>query len=165
MRKIKIFSGKMLFYVFMSLVAVALAYPLAVDAKSQNIDNGDPRNPSLFEKRFQGKQIVAFFAVDPDIAYQWVPPAFDLKADGANLTGTVKSPRGENEIVDGKIDGDKVSFAVKRTGFQGNEITIKYEGSVSGDELTLTTSFEGMSGGPPGGGGMERPPLVAKRQK
>jgi hypothetical protein len=94
---------------------------------------------------------------------------FNLKADGANLTGTVASPRGENEIVDGKIDGDNVSFAVKRPGFQGNEMTIKYEGSVSGDELTLKMSFEGMGGGPPGGGpgggGMEIPPLVAKRQK
>ena len=93
---------------------------------------------------------------------------FNLRADGANLTGTVASPRGENEIVDGKIDGEKVSFAVKRPGFQGNEITIKYEGSVSGDELTLQMSFEGMGGGPPGGpggGGMEIPPLVAKRQK
>jgi hypothetical protein len=93
---------------------------------------------------------------------------FNLKADGANLTGTVTSPRGENEIVDGKNEGDKVSFAVKRPGFQGNEITIKYEGSVSGDELTLKMSFEGMGGGMgrgPGGGGMEIPPLVAKRQK
>jgi hypothetical protein len=90
---------------------------------------------------------------------------FNLKADGATLTGTVKSPRGENEIVDGKNEGDKVSFAVKRPGFQGNEITIKYEGTVSGDELTLKMSFEGMGGGPPGGGGMEIPPLVAKRQK
>jgi hypothetical protein len=88
---------------------------------------------------------------------------FNLKADGANLTGTVTSPRGESEIVDGKIEGDKVSFALKRPGFQGNEITIKYEGSVSGDELTLKMSFEG--GGPPRGGGMERPPLVAKRQE
>jgi hypothetical protein len=90
---------------------------------------------------------------------------FNLKADGAALTGTVKSPRGESEIIDGKYEGDKVSFAVKRTGFQGNEMTIKYDGSVSGDELTLKMSFEGMSGGPPGGGGMEMPPLVAKRQK
>ena len=89
---------------------------------------------------------------------------FNLKADGAKLTGTVKSTRGENEIIDGKYEGGKVSFAVKRTGFQGNEITIKYDGSVSGDELTLKMSFEGMGGGPVGGG-MEMPPLVAKRQK
>jgi len=94
---------------------------------------------------------------------------FTLKAEGAaKLTGTVKSSRGENEIIDGKIDGDKVSFAVKRQGFQGNEMTIKYEGTVAGDELTLKMSFEGMGGGPGGGGpggGMQIPPLVAKRQK
>ena len=50
-------------------------------------------------------------------------------------------------------------------GFQGNEMKIKYEGSVSGDELTLNMSFEGGMGGGPGGGGMQMPPLVAKRQK
>lgn len=91
---------------------------------------------------------------------------FNLKEDGAKLSGTVKGPRGnENEIIDGKIDGDKVSFAVKVQGFQGNEMKIKYEGSVSGDELTLNMSFEGGMGGGPGGGGMQMPPLVAKRQK
>jgi hypothetical protein len=86
MRKSKKCSGKMLLYVFISLVIVSLAYPLAVDAKSQNVNNGDPKNPSLFEKRFQGKQIVAFFAVDPDIALQWVPPAFDLVLDAQGMT-------------------------------------------------------------------------------
>ena len=72
---------------------------------------------------------------------------FDLKADGAKLTGMVKSSRGESEIIDGKIDGDKVSFAIKRQGFQGNEMTIKYDGTVAGDELTVKMSFEGGTGG------------------
>ena len=91
---------------------------------------------------------------------------FKLKADGAKLSGTMKGPRGnENEITDGKIDGDKVSFAVKVQGFQGNEMKINYKGSVSGDELTLNMSFEGGMGGGPGGGGMQMPPIVAKRQK
>ena len=92
---------------------------------------------------------------------------YTLKSDGAKLTGTVKNPRGENEIVDGKNDGDKISFAVKRKDFQGNDMTVKYEGTLSGDELTLKMSFEGRGGGMGGGpgGGMEMPPLVAKRQK
>ncbi len=91
---------------------------------------------------------------------------FNLKEDGTKLSGTVKGPRGnENEIIEGKIDGDKVSFAVKVQGFQGNEMKIKYAGSVSGDELTLNMAFEGGMGGGPGGGGMRMPPLVAKRQK
>jgi hypothetical protein len=81
MRKLKKFSGKMMFYVFISLVIVSVGYPLAVYAKSENNNNGDPQNPSLFEKRAQYQHIVAFFAVDPDIAYQWVPPSFDLVLD------------------------------------------------------------------------------------
>jgi hypothetical protein len=90
MRKLRKFSGKMMFYVFISLVIVSVAYTLAADAKSQNNNNGDPQNPSLFEKRAQYQQIVAFFAVDPDIAYQWVPPAFDLVLDTDDMaTGVV----------------------------------------------------------------------------
>jgi hypothetical protein len=90
MRKNKNFFGKMMFYVFISLVAVALAYTLAVDASAQYVNNGDPQNPSLFEKRTQYKQIVAFFAVDPDIALQWVPPSFDLVLDAQGMaTGVV----------------------------------------------------------------------------
>ena len=54
------------------------------------VSGGVPKNPSLFEKRFQGKQIVAFFTVDPDIALQWVPPAFDLVLDAQGMaTGVV----------------------------------------------------------------------------
>lgn len=92
---------------------------------------------------------------------------FNLKADGANLTGTMVGPMGrENQISEGKIDGDKVSFVVKVKGMQDNEMKITYSGTLAGDELTLTMAMEGgMGGGPGGGGGMQRPPLVAKRQK
>ncbi len=95
---------------------------------------------------------------------------FNLKADGANLTGSTIGPMGrENQISEGKIDGDKVSFVVKVQGMQGNEMKITYKGTISGDELTLTMEREGGMGGGPGGGagggGMQMPPLVAKRQK
>lgn len=94
---------------------------------------------------------------------------FNLKADGANLTGTTLGPMGrENHISEGKIDGDKVSFVVKSQGMQGNEMKITYKGTVKGDELTLTMEREGGMGGGPGGGaggGRQMPPLVAKRQK
>jgi hypothetical protein len=95
---------------------------------------------------------------------------FNLKADGANLTGSVIGPMGrENQITEGKIDGDNVSFVVKSQGMQGNEMKITYKGTLKGDELTLTMEREGAMGGGPGGGGSgsgrQRPPLVAKRQK
>lgn len=44
-------------------------------------DEGTLQNPSLFELRYQASQITAFFPVDPDLARQWVPPAWDLALD------------------------------------------------------------------------------------
>ena len=42
---------------------------------------GGPANPTLTEKRFQASQLAAFFAVDPDLARRWVPPAWQLALD------------------------------------------------------------------------------------
>lgn len=64
----------------------------------------------------------------------------DLKAEGAKLTGTISSARGEAKIDNGAIDGDQVSFTVTRN-FNGNDVTLKYKGKVSGDELKLTVQF------------------------
>jgi len=89
---------------------------------------------------------------------------FEFKANGSNLGGTVVGPMGnKNEIIEGKIDGDNVSFAVK-VDAMGNEMKINYKGTVSGDEMKLTFTMEGGMGGP-GGGGMPPMELVAKRQK
>jgi len=93
---------------------------------------------------------------------------FNLKAEGSNLSGTVQGPMGPaNDIQGGKIEGDKVSFFVKMS-MMGNEMKIKYDGTVSGDEISFKTTFEGgmggMGGGGPGGR-KERPPLIAKKQK
>ena len=89
---------------------------------------------------------------------------FEFKADGSKLGGTVVGPMGnKNEIIEGKIDGNNVSFAVK-VDAMGNEMKMNYKGTVSGDEMKLTFSMEGGMGGP-GGGGMPPMELVAKRQK
>ena len=88
---------------------------------------------------------------------------FDFKADGNKLTGTDTGPMGPHEILDGKIDGNKISFSVKVNMGQ-NEMKINYSGTVEGDVLTLKMDMGGGMGGP-GGGGMERPPLIAKRVK
>jgi hypothetical protein len=90
---------------------------------------------------------------------------FKLKAEGSSLSGTVVGPMGnENEIIEGIIDNDKVSFAVK-VNRMGNEMKINYKGTVSGDEMKITFSMEGGMGGPPGGGGMPPMEMVAKRQR
>jgi len=61
-----------------------------------------------------------------------------LKQAGSDLTGTLAGGRGgEVQISDGKVDGNNVSFTVVRE-FQGNKVTIKYNGVVSGDEMKLT---------------------------
>jgi hypothetical protein len=54
-----------------------------------SVIGGEPRNPSLFEKRFQAKQLVAYFQVDPEIARQWVPPQFELVLDQGMATGVI----------------------------------------------------------------------------
>ena len=71
---------------------------------------------------------------------------FILKADGATLTGTLQGgPGGELKIEEGKIDGDKVSFAVNMEFGK-----LSYTGAVSGDDLKLKVTF---------GGGGDMPPM------
>jgi len=63
-----------------------------------------------------------------------------FKADGATLTGTVSGRRGDSEIQDGKIDGDNISFTVKRQTQKG-DFTSTYKGKVMGDEIKFTTTI------------------------
>ena len=63
---------------------------LGLASLAPSIIGGEPRNPSLFEKRFQANQIAAFFPVDPDVARQWVPPPFELVIDDQGMaTGAI----------------------------------------------------------------------------
>jgi len=76
-----------------------------------------------------------------------------FKSDGAELTGTISGGRGgDMEITDGVIDGENISFTVVRS-FNDNEMITKYKGTVSGDELLMTSEREGGFGGFGGGGG------------
>lgn len=81
-----------------------------------------------------------------DVTGKWVseatgkggPQTYTLKQDGETLTGTVAGGRGGDvQISNGKVDGDKVSFEVTRE-YNGNSMTTKYSGTVSGNTLTLT---------------------------
>jgi len=87
-----------------------------------------------------------------------ITTVFDLKADGAKLTGkvTTTSPRGERtaDVTDGKIDGAKFSFSIVNEGPNGS-MTIKYEGTVEGDTLKGTSQREG---------GNRTMPFEAKKQ-
>jgi hypothetical protein len=114
--------------------------------------------------------VVAFVAVAADVTGKWTyeapgrggnpgrPTTITLKADGAKLTGSVPggmgrgggggAPPADVEISNGKVDGSKISFEVKRT-FGDQEMVTKYEGTLSGDELKLKITRPGMQGGDP----------------
>ena len=62
---------------------------------------------------------------------------YNFKADGEKLTGTAKNDWGERPIEDGTIKGDAVAFT-ENVEFQGQKITIKYTGKLSGDEIKFT---------------------------
>ena len=100
--------------------------------------------------------VVALAAFAADITGTWkgsidtpggtFENTFILKADGATLTGTLQGgPGGELKIEEGKIDGDKVSFAVNMEFGK-----LSYTGAVSGDDLKLKVTF---------GGGGDMPPM------
>ncbi|MDR3701327.1 MAG: hypothetical protein P4L56_16895 [Candidatus Sulfopaludibacter sp.] len=71
---------------------------------------------------------------------------FTFKIDGGKLTGSVASQMGEAQISEGKIDGDKLSFAVSRE-MNGETFKITYDGVVSGNEMKLTVHFPGRDEG------------------
>jgi hypothetical protein len=98
--------------------------------------------------------VFTFAAAAADLTGKWVaeqpgrnggPPrqtTFELKQDGTKLTGSMTGGgRGGAapqaiQITDGKVDGDKVSFTVKRD-TQNGPMETKYTGTFSGDELKL----------------------------
>jgi hypothetical protein len=102
-----------------------------------------------------------------DMMGQSMELGFTFKANGSELTGTHKGPQGnEYPISEGKIENDKITFAVQVTGQMA--MKINYEGKIAGDEITLTFKMDGGMGGPPGGGGPgggmgEMPPIVLKK--
>jgi hypothetical protein len=108
--------------------------------------------------------VVAFVAMAADVSGKWtyqqpsmrggdpVPVTITLKQDGSTLTGSVPGfGRGgqapPSEITNGKVDGDKVYFEVKRQTQNGESVT-KYEGTISGDTLKLKITRPGRGGEP-----------------
>jgi hypothetical protein len=74
--------------------------------------------------------------------------SFNFKVDGATVTGTVTTPRGDTDISNGKIDGDNISFD-QVVNFNGNSFTISYKGTIAGDSIKFTRSFGGDGDRPP----------------
>lgn len=87
---------------------------------------------------------------DPSGTWTWEAPGRDgqtrtatlkLKLDGDKLTGSMMG-RNNNEtaIEEAKLKGDEISFQVTRE-FQGNKVTTKYNGKISGDTIKGKTEF------------------------
>ncbi|HKE25814.1 MAG TPA: hypothetical protein VKB88_25825 [Bryobacteraceae bacterium] len=105
--------------------------------------------------------IAAFGLMAADASGKWVaetpgrnggPPrqvTFNLKVDGSKLTGTVSQPgrngNMDSDISDGKVDGDNISFKVKRT-MGDQEMVTEYTGTVSGDTLNLKMNMNTPNG-------------------
>ena len=68
---------------------------------------------------------------------------FVFKQDGTRLTGETSSERlGQSTILDGKVEGDNVSFSIKAK-FRDNEMTLNYSGKVNGNEMILKVDSSG----------------------
>ena len=66
---------------------------------------------------------------------------YEFKLEDKKLTGQAAHDnslgKGTVALKDIKVDGDKVSFA-EPLAIEGNEITITYSGTITGDEIKLT---------------------------
>jgi len=87
-----------------------------------------------------------------------IKTTFELKSDGAKLTGKMVMVMGDMdprdvEIKDGKIEGNKFSFTTTMSTPNGEFKTV-YSGTLDGDNIKGTAAREG---------GQERP-FEAKRQ-
>ena len=96
---------------------------------------------------------------------QYFEITLTFKADGAKVTGTLNNSTrpGDVEIQEGKIEGDNISFSLMRSTGQ-SDIKVVWKGTVSGDEIKFTRSFEGGMGSP-GGGVPSSLEIIAKKVK
>jgi hypothetical protein len=80
-----------------------------------------------------------------------VETIFCFKEKGKELTGKVTAPDGETVISDGEIDGDEISFIVKRS-VGGTQIIQRYKGKVAGrvygDEIEFILEEQDGDGEP-----------------
>lgn len=88
---------------------------------------------------------------------------FEFAVDGGKLTGSMQNDFiGSIPLENGTVKGNDVAFKLT-IAIEGapEAIKINYTGTVKGDELALTSKFEGT---PPGGGPAEQS-LTATRAK
>jgi hypothetical protein len=69
---------------------------------------------------------------------------FNFQVNGEKLTGTVANTYGEEQITDGSVKGDTISFIVMAG---GGEFKITYKGKVVGGELKFNVTIGDMGEG------------------
>ena len=108
--------------------------------------------------------VLSFALMAADVSGKWTyeqpgrgggpgrPVTITLKQDGTKLTGEVPgmarggdAPPAPTQITDGKVDGNMVSFTVKRE-FNGNTMVQKFEGTVEGDSIKFKITRDGQNG-------------------
>ena len=69
---------------------------------------------------------------------------FNFQVNGEKLTGTVANTYGEEEITEGTVKGDAISFIVLAG---GGQFKITYKGKVVGEELKFNVTIGDMGEG------------------
>ena len=69
---------------------------------------------------------------------------YNLKADGAKLTGTQVTPMGELQLDKGKVDGDTISWE-QTMNMRGESRTMTFTGTVAGDEIKVVRKAGDMT--------------------
>ncbi|MEO8592745.1 MAG: hypothetical protein ABI759_05460 [Candidatus Solibacter sp.] len=98
----------------------------------------------------------AFSAMAADISGKWkatgdgqngpMERTFTFKQEGTKLTGETESSfAGKSAIIDGKVEGDNVSFTINMK-FQDQEMKMEYKGKISGNEIKFTAEAGGGGG-------------------
>ena len=96
---------------------------------------------------------IAMTAFAADVSGTWkgtaetpngtIERTFVFKVNGSNLSGETESPMlGKSTIMDGKMEGDSLSFTIKGK-YEDNEITLNYKGKVSGSEIKFVVEIPG----------------------
>ena len=97
----------------------------------------------------------AVMAADTNVTGKWTMtvnsqagtgnPVFDLKQDGAKVTGTYKGALGEAPVT-GTVSGSDLTLNIKISA-QGQELAVTYTGKVEGDSVSGKVTLGEMGEG------------------
>src|SRR5689334_4490708 len=69
---------------------------------------------------------------------------FDFHVDGEKLTGTVTNTYGEEQITEGVVKGDAISFIIMAG---GGQFKLVYKGKVEGDDIKFNVTIGDLGDG------------------